>query len=182
MPEPNKPNLDLRDKWTERSLRSAANWNRPLVVALAIGAVLGIVFGLVAGNVTDAGALSLGLPSLGDIGGPLLGLVVAVLFVGVAFLAYRLIRNAITGAVVLGLLAMAAMGLVGGLFGAVVGLIAGLLLGAFVGATKAQGGLVVGDVAYPARAEFDGPRVVKEPLLPPRRRVAAERVNDKVGP
>jgi hypothetical protein len=120
----------------------------PGIVALIAGAVFGVLFGGIVGDLISPEALGFHFP-VGEVGGALFGMLAGVVFVLAALLLYRFIRDATSGALVLGLLGLIAMGLVGGLFGAVIGLLAGLLLGAVFGVVKAQGGLTVGPARYP---------------------------------
>jgi hypothetical protein len=121
------------------------------VVALLFGALLGLLFGTLAGSLRAPHERAVVWMPFGPASGALLGLLAGLLFVTAGLLLYRAIRDAATGALVLGLFAMLAMLLVGGLFGAIVGLISGALLGALVGEVKAQGGLFVGSPAPPPR-------------------------------
>ena len=120
----------------------------PGVVALILGAVFGLLFGAIAGDLISMDSLGLHFPA-GGMAGALFGLVAGVVFVLLALLLYRFIRDAASGALVLGLFGLIAMGLVGGLFGAVIGLLAGVVLGALCGGVKAQGGLGAGPARYP---------------------------------
>jgi hypothetical protein len=150
----------------DRPPRADRGWFRPpLVIALVLGAVLGLFFGSFAGLLRGQSAATVLWMPFGPVSGAVLGLLGGLLFVTAGLLLYPAIRDAGTGALVLGLFAMLAMLLVGGLFGAVVGLIAGALLGAFVGAVKAQGGLFVGSVSHP----------VEEPRVPVWRRFRRRR-------
>jgi hypothetical protein len=124
----------------------------PVLVALLLGAIMGAIFGALAGGLHESGGTAGSLWPFGGVAGALLGLLAGVAFVLVGLLLYRFIHSALTGAIALGLFAALAMALVGGLFGALIGLLAGMILGALVGVVKAEGGLVVGDVAAPARS------------------------------
>jgi hypothetical protein len=120
----------------------------PGMLALIVGAVFGLLFGGIVGDLIGAGVL--GAPiHLGEFGGAILGMAAGVVFVLLALLLYRFIEGPAGGALVLGLFGLIAAGLVGGLFGAVIGLLAGVMLGAFFGAVKAEDGLGVGPVWYP---------------------------------
>jgi hypothetical protein len=131
---------------TDPAPRSALTSRRihPLVLfALVFGAVVGGLCGVFAGDIR-------GEP-LGDMVGALLGVVAGLAFVVIGLLLYRFVRDAWSGALVLGLFGMLAMLLVGGLFGALIGLLAGILLGAVAGAVKARGGLEIGEAPTMAR-------------------------------
>jgi hypothetical protein len=121
------------------------------LAAILLGALLGALFGTLAGNVSQTVQIGGHFGPFGEMSWTLFGLLAGLGFVLIGLLLYPLIRNALSGAVVLGLFAMLAMALVGGIFGAIIGLLAGAFLGALVGAAKAQGGLVVGDVSFPRR-------------------------------
>src|SRR5262249_8071262 len=94
----------------------------PALLALIVGAVLGLLFGGILGDLVSLDALGIHFP-LGEIGGALFGMVAGVVFVLLALLLYRFIQDAASGALVLGLFGLIAMGLVGGLFGAVIGFV-----------------------------------------------------------
>ena len=156
--------------YTNRSQPSAASASNshlespflrtPTVLALLVGALLGGLSGYLVGDIRNT--------PLGGLAGALLGVLAGLAFVVVGLCLYRFVRDAWSGALVLGLFAMLAMLLVGGVFGALIGLLTGVVLGALAGAVKARGGLVIGDMA-PAPRDRVTPARGRTPSLLQRR-------------
>src|SRR5262245_6123980 len=79
----------------------------PGLVALVVGAVFGLLFGGIVGDLISAEALGFQFP-VGEMGGAIFGMLAGVVFVLLALLLYTFIRDAASGAIVLGLFGLIA--------------------------------------------------------------------------